>query len=162
MSGGAPTWGAVTTAVGSAQVSGAARWAVVDGLGPSGRGVALLPAGLASSWEVGDGGAPALEFDFAVERGGDAEALVDFLPTFRIYPGMELRVAVSVDGGRPAAVEVPGSGGAEDERGTVRAWAVQDNAVRAVVPLPGLPAGKHTLRIRAVDPGVVIDRVSLP
>jgi hypothetical protein len=44
----------------------------------------------------------------------------------------------------------------------VRTWGVQDNAVRAAVPLPGLSAGKHTLRISAVDPGAVVDRVTLP
>jgi hypothetical protein len=64
----------------------------------------------------------------------------------------------------PAAtlVEVPGSSGSEDERGQVRTDAVQDNYVRARVPLPGLAAGTHIFRVRAVDPGAVIDRVSLP
>ena len=93
---------------------------------------------------------------------GTADAFLDFLPTFRIYPGMKLRVAVSVDGQAPMLVEVPGSGGAEDERGALRAQAVQDNSVRARVPLPDLAAGKHTFKISAVDPGIVVDRVSLP
>jgi hypothetical protein len=141
--------------------AGTAAWRIVDGLGTSGRAMALLPAGLQSAWTNGDANAPYLEFDFET-KDGTADAFLDFLPTFRIYPGMKLRVAVSLDGQTPTLVEVPGSGGAEDERGALRARAVQDNYVRARVPLPGLAAGKHTFKISAVDPGIVVDRVSLP
>lgn len=141
--------------------TGPARWSAVEGLGPSGRAMALQPANLAASWPEDDAAAPALEFDFDGKT-GDAEAWVDFLPTFRLCPGMKLRVAVSVDGAAPAMIEVPGSSGAENENGRVRSEAVQDNYVRAKVPLPALVAGRHTLKIRAVDPGVVIDRLVLP
>lgn len=117
--------------------------------------MALLPAGLQLTWTSGDTNAPYLEFDFETP-GGTADVFLDFLPTFRIDPGMKLRVAVSVDGQSPTPVEVPGSGGAEDERGAMRAQAVQDNYVRARVPLAGLAVGRHTLKIAAVDPGVVV------
>jgi len=102
-----------------------------------------------------------LEFDFT-SQAGDSRALIDFLPTFRIYPGMKLRVAVGVDDRAPALVEVPGSSGAENENGAVRSSAVQDNDVVAQIPLTGLSAGRHTLKIRAVDPGAVINAISLP
>jgi hypothetical protein len=141
--------------------SGPARWAVVEGVGSSGQALALEPASLDSSWNENDAKAPGLEFDFQC-KGGDAEALVDFLPTFRIYPGMKMRVAVGVDNLPAALVEVPGSSGTENENGSIRSAAVQNNYVRARIPLPGLSAGRHTLKIRAVDPGVVIDRVLLP
>ncbi len=144
------------------QLSGvAARWRMVEGLGPSGRAMALEPESLAASWREGDTNAPGLQYHFT-GHGGDAAAFVDFLPTFRIYPGMKLRVAVSVDDQAATLVEVPGSSGAENENGTVRSAAVQDNYARARIPLPSLAAGKHIFTIRAVDPGVVIDRVSLP
>ncbi len=141
--------------------AGQARWCVVEGLGPSGQGVALKPASLNSSWAETDSTAPALEFDFKT-KAGDAEALVDFLPAFRLVPGMKMRVAVSVDAGEPMIVEIPGSSGTEDENGRIRNQAVQDNYVRARVPLGTLIAGKHTFKIRAIDPGVVIDRIHLP
>jgi hypothetical protein len=141
--------------------SGNARWVAVQGLGPSGQAMALKPAGLSSSWSIGNDKSPVLEYEFQT-KGGDAEALIDFLPTFRLCPGMKLRVAVGVDDQPAVPVEVPGSSGAEDERGQSRSNAVQDNYVRATVPLPGLTAGKHLLKISAVDPGAVIDQVSLP
>jgi hypothetical protein len=140
---------------------GAAHWSAVEGLGPSGRAMALQPESLAASWREDDTNAPALEYSFA-SRGGDAVAFVDFLPTFRIYPGMKLRVAVRVDNQAATLIEVPGSSGAENENGTVRSAGVQDNYTRARIPLPSLAAGNHIFTIRAVDPGVVIDRVSLP
>jgi hypothetical protein len=84
------------------------------------------------------------------------------MPTFRIHPGMQLRVGVSVDGAAPVVVEVPGSSGQEDESGAIRQEGVQNNAVRARVAMPALAQGKHVVTIRAVDPGVVIDRVALP
>jgi hypothetical protein len=141
--------------------TGSVRWTVVEGLGPSGRAMALEPATLSSSWDENDTNAPTLEFDFTC-TGGDAEALVDFLPTFRIYPGLKLRVAVMVDDHLPMLVEVPGSSGAESENGAVRSTAVQNNCTDARVPMSGLSAGKHTLKIRAVDPGAVINAISLP
>lgn len=139
----------------------AARWKAVIGLGSSARAMALKPAGLESSWSADDKSAPTLEFDFETTA-GDAEAVIEFLPTFRIYPGMKLRVAVSLDEQSPVTVEVPGSSGREDEQGTVRSAAVQNNYVRAQVPLRNLANGKHVLKIRAMDPGAVIDRVALP
>ncbi|HEY4414074.1 MAG TPA: hypothetical protein VGO57_00080 [Verrucomicrobiae bacterium] len=154
------TWRAAASAD-RQTASGPARWVAIEGLGPSGRAMALEPAGLDSLWPVNNTNAPALEFNFK-SNGGDAKAVVDFLPTFRLYPGLKLRVAVSVDDQAPILVEVPGSSGAENENGTVRRSAVQDNYTRAQIPLAGMPAGRHVFKIRAVDPGVVIDAVSLP
>jgi len=145
----------------SFSANGAACWSVIEGLGPSGHAVVLKPANLESSWTPDDQNAPALGFHFE-SSGGKTEVGIDFLPTFRIYPGMKLRVAVSVDQGKTVVVEVPGSSGAESETGRVRNRAVQDNSVRAQVQLQELTAGQHTLFIRGIDSGAVIDRVSLP
>jgi hypothetical protein len=95
-------------------------------------------------------------------KAGDANAYIDFLPTMRIYPGMKLRVAISVDGKEPALYDIPGASGSEDEYGRVRNAAVQNNFVRLCVPLHHVTQGKHTFRISAVDPGPVADRVWLP
>lgn len=141
--------------------SGPASWRAIEGLGPSGRAMALEPAGLDSSWKEDDTRAPTLEFNFRSKE-GDAGAFVKFLPTFRLYPGMKLRVAITVDDSAARVLEVPGSSGAENENGAVRSDGVQNNCTRATIPLPDLRAGGHTFKIRAVDPGVVIDSVALP
>lgn len=46
------------------------------------------------------------------------------------------------------------------ETGQVRTRSAQDNDVRARVPPAA--ASKHTFKIRAMDPGAVVDRVALP
>jgi hypothetical protein len=140
-----------------------AAWTVIEGLGHAGKAVEVVPPSLQNSWNFPDDAdkAPRLEYDFE-STGADAQALISFLPTFRMYPGMKLRVAVSVDDAAPALFEVPGSSGAEDEKGPVRSVGVRDNRVSLDVPLTLLAAGKHTLKIRAVDPGAVIDEIVLP
>lgn len=141
--------------------AGKANWQLVEGLGTSGRAIALLPAESNSSWKETDRSAPTLEYAFE-SKAGLAEVWLQFLPTFRLHPGMRQRVAVSVDGGAETIVEVPGSSGAENENGQIRSQAVQDNYVRARAAVSATTGGKHTLRVRAIDPGVVLDRIHLP
>jgi hypothetical protein len=122
----------------------------VPGLGLSGRVTLLMLQSSTAEWQPGEANAPALEYGFR-SSGGDAEAFVDFLVTFRIYPGAKLRVAISVDRQTPKLLEVPGSSGTENENGPVRSAAVQDSYARLRVPLESLAAGEHVLTIRAVD-----------
>ncbi len=141
---------------------GKAQWTRIDGLGSTAKALALKPANIEYSWQQGDKYAPTLEFDFVTTDSADSNLLIDFLPTFRICPGMKLRVAVSIDDQPSILVEVPGSSGAENEYGRIRYNAVQSNCTQADVKLPELSPGTHTLKIQAVDPGIVIDRISLP
>jgi hypothetical protein len=141
--------------------AGDTSWRKVDGLGVSAHAMALLPVNAQRSWEKNLRIAPYLEYDFKA-KAGDANAYIDFLPTMRIYPGMKLRVAISVDGNEPALYDIPGASGSEDEYGPVRSAAVQNNYVRLRVPLHQLTQGKHSFRISAVDPGPIVDRVWLP
>jgi hypothetical protein len=140
---------------------GVAKWTVVPGLGSSGRALALKPTNPEFSWKVNDNLAPMLEFEFN-SKSSDGDVLIDFLPTFRVCPGMQLRVTIGVDDLQPSEVEVPGSNGKEDENGPNRSNGILNNFVESKVPLTGLSAGKHILKIQAVDPGVVIDKISLP
>lgn len=138
---------------------GLAKWTQTEGLGNSGKAMSLLPATLASAWEPEDPSAPTLEYNFR-SNGKEGKVLIDFLPTFRIYPGMQLRVAVGVDGQLISTVEIPGSNGKEDENGPNRNQGIRNNYVQATFNLPALTTGNHKFFIRAVDPGAVIDRVS--
>lgn len=136
-------------------------WSSVAGLGCSGSAMALLPATDKALFDPDDPDAPALRFRF-VSASESGSVLIDFLPVFRLYPGLKLRVAVSVNGGEAAALEVPGSSGDGDETSAERACAVQDNFIRVRIPLNRLRKGENILEIRAVDPGAVVDRVALP
>lgn len=139
-----------------------AQWTPVLGLGRSNAAMMLQPQTVDVPWASKPSSAPSLMYGFQLEKPASADAFVDFLPTFRLVPGMKLRVAVQVDDGQVQLVEVPGSDGSEDELGSIRKFAVSDNLVRLRISLPALSAGKHTFKIQAVDPGVLIDRISLP
>ena len=136
-----------------------AAWVPVEGLGRSGHALALHLA-TPDNPDV-TATTASVEYDFTT-TGRPDDVFITFLPTFRIYPGTKLRVAIDIDNGVPALCEIPGSSGDEDERGPVRSNAVQDNSVRVSVSLNYLVPGKHTLKISAVDPGAVIDQISLP
>lgn len=138
---------------------GTAKWTLISGLGNSGQAMALEPVDLASTWDSTNSSAPTLECNFK-SNGAANKVMIDFLPTFRIYSGMQLRVAVGVDNKFVRTVEVPGSNGKEDENGPNRNQGIRNNYVRAVINLPALEAGSHRLFIRAVDPGAVIDKIS--
>ncbi|MGN0832554.1 MAG: glycosyl hydrolase 115 family protein [Kiritimatiellia bacterium] len=132
-------------------------WRMVAGLGVSGRAMALLPV------KVGAGAGAALAYDLDW-KGGDsarAELVLQFLPDYRLYPGLRLRVAVEVNGGARRIVEVPYSDGTKDENSRGRCMAVQDNFVRTRVACPEARQGVNHVRVIALDPGVVLDRLAL-
>ena len=139
--------------------AGTAKWSVIPGLGNSGQAMALTPVNLNLLWKPGDVKAPTLNYNFKTD-GNSAKVRIDFMPTFRIYPGMQLRVAILVDNKFISTTEVPGSNGKEDENGPNRNQGIRNNYVRALIDLPALTTGTHKLSIRAIDPGVVIDKIS--
>ena len=123
-------------------------WTRVEGLGTSGRALALLPV------KPGVGKGAAVEFSLT----GTGTLVLQFLPDFALWPGLKLGVEVSFDGGAAKYVAVPKSDANIGEHDPVRNRAVQDNFIRVEVPVP---EGAHRVRIAAVDPGVVIDRVGV-
>ncbi len=134
------------------------RWQRVAGLGTSGRAYALLPV------KPGAGKGARLVYDIAPGAGaggagGAARSLVlQFLPDFALWPGMDLRVSVAFDGARPVEVSVSRSDSNIGEKDAVRSAAVQDNFIRVDVPMP---KGAKKAVIAAIDPGVVIDKVGV-
>ena len=146
------------------------EWKRVEGLGTSGRALALLPV------KPGVGKGAAVEYALTGLTGfGDKETLVvQFLPDFALWPGLKLGVEVSFDVspersevaegelnagcGETKYVAVPKSDSNIGERDPVRNRAVQDNFIRVEI---SVPAGAKRVKITAVDPGVVIDRVGV-
>ena len=141
-------------------------WTRVGGLGTSGSAHALLPV------KPGVGEGATMEFSLTGLRTADigrkkspgvrsqkSEVLVlQFLPDFALWPGLGLGVEVAFDGEKPQYVPVPKSDSNIGERDPVRNAAVQDNFIRVEVSIPD--GAKH-VEIRAVDPGVVVDRVGV-
>jgi hypothetical protein len=131
-----------------AHAEGGTDWKVIQGLGRSGDSIALLPTSAAVP------AAAALEYDFRAAQAADANVLVYCLPTQPICAGMRLRCSVSVDSGEPRVLDI-----ATGERS--KEWSTNMLRAAAIGTTGTIPvaAGKHTLRLQPLDPGVVFDKV---
>lgn len=133
-------------------VSGAG-WCSIPNLGRSGSAITVLP----STAEITPDNAPSLEYRFYVLTGGDARIHVRLLPTHPLVPGKGLRLAVALDKGSLLPLSVTTGFNPKKD-----AWKQQvlANAVEVSTKLPStLNPGWHTLRLIAVDAGVVVDRI---
>ena len=87
-----------------------------------------------------------------------ASLVLQFLPDFALWPGLKLGVNVVFDDGTTKYAAVPRSDSNLGEADRIRNQAVQDNFIRVEVPVPALA---KSVKIAAVDPGVVVDRVGV-
>jgi hypothetical protein len=95
-----------------------------------------------------------LAYNMYLYDAGDFQLQATLAPTLNFVPGRGLRFAVSVDDGPRTVVD-------ELEHNTQQDWeqAVSDGVRRVTLPLTIAKPGYHTLRIWAVDPGVVLERI---
>lgn len=135
---------------------GAAGWQAVHGLGTSGSGAVVLvaPGGQGVAPERAAVDAPRLDYRFDLAQDGPLAVHVQLLPT---HPGAgKLRFALALDDGAPQVVEMMNrDGGAEWAEG------VLNNARTVSATLERTTAGRHVLHLIAIDPGVVIDKLTL-
>jgi hypothetical protein len=129
---------------------GGAGWEVVKGLGRSGDSATVLPPTVPSRTQPADIAthSPSLEFDIYLFHAGEFRLDLDCLPTKSITPGQGTALAVSLDDGAPRIVTGPGG----DVLSNLRRL-----TTRLQIPSPG----PHKLKVWMVDPGVVLDRLTL-
>jgi hypothetical protein len=166
-----PIWLEPTTNV----ATNGGAWTRVPGLGTSGNALALLPVkpgvgkgamveyalmecchcGNVANANVANG---QVELEIGNTGNIGNTLILQFLPDFALWPGLKLGVKVSFDDGVAQYVAVPKSDSNIGEHDRIRNQAVQDNFIRVEVPIP---LGAKRVRIRAVDPGVVMDKVGV-
>ena len=135
-----------------------AAWRVVEGLGRTGRALMIFPANAASITNIATlaASSPCLEYDFTSTSTGAVAATVYCVPVHQLYPGRGARFAVVVDAAAPQIVSL------ESEEYS-KAWGT--NVLRAaalgVMQNQIATAGKHTLKLWMVDPGVPVDKIVL-
>ena len=128
-------------------------WVRVEGLGTSGRAMALLPV----KPDVGAGAKMA----YRIAASNGDRLVLQFLPDFSLWPGLGLSVDVRVNGGAAVKVDVPGNDAGLGEDDKVRNAAVQDNFIRAFVEGAVLSSGENIVEVIAREPGVVVDKIGL-
>ena len=129
-------------------------WRVIKGLGKTGDSVSILPARARSFAPTAS---PSLEYQIDVEKTGDFDASFYLIPTQPLVTGRGLRIAFSIDGGEPQMVVVD-----NETEVSSRKWAqnILDETTIGSAKV-NLTSGRHTLRIIAVDTGVVLDKIVL-
>jgi hypothetical protein len=135
-------------------------WRAIPGLGRSGCAVTVLP----STATITPQAAPGLEYRFNVTTAGPAKIQVRLLPTYPIVSGRGLRFALAIDDGAPIPLAVTSGFDSTTSKSEMTEWQrrVMANATYTTADLPNpLGAGWHTLRLIAVDAGVVIDKIVL-
>lgn len=126
-----------------------AKWIVIPNLGRTLSGVTTSPCTVTPDKEM------YLEYDFETDRTGEAMILLRFSSTLNFNNNKGLRYAISLDGGEEQVLNLNGN-----YRGDLGKWQAEhviDSQTRHSL----LKAGKHTLRIRPLDPALVLQKIMI-
>lgn len=138
------------------QASLSTDWQKLDGLGSLGS-VLRARLDLASAQDASAAAQrPPVIYHFATATAVGGKLSVIALPTHALTPEHGVRAMVSLDGAPPQVLDFATLGRSDVWRGNV----LTNTAVQTVT-LSSLPAGEHTLKLYALDPGVIIDRIEL-
>ena len=138
---------------GQTDLPSGAGWRSIPGLGRTGLAVTVLP----SSASISPSAAPSLDYRIHIITNNPAALHVRLLPTHPLVNGQGLRLAVSIDEGPPLPLAVTSGFDPKSKEWSNR---VLSNATEVTLKLPDiLKPGAHTLRLIAVDAGVVVDKI---
>jgi hypothetical protein len=127
-------------------------WQRIPGFGETLSGMSVFPVTV-SSIDLAQP-APTLEYKMWLFESGSFNVEATLAPTLNFVPGRGLRFAVSFDDQPPQIVDAL-------EHNTNQDWAksVSDGVRRVAISLKVDAPGSHTLKIRMVDPGVVLEKI---
>ncbi len=133
-----------------------AEWKVYEGIGYSGKVVTPLPYLAASQTDMGAilQNSPALEYDFYAFNFGEVQIHLQAVPTHAFHEGRGVRCAIAIDDAEPTLVDFQTFGRSNEWKQNVLKNAAVQSAKQIINK-----AGKHTLKIWMIDPGVMIDQV---
>jgi hypothetical protein len=132
--------------------AGSAHWINIPGYGETLSAMTILPVTAPSI--PADQPAPTLDYRIFLTDAGPCSIEARLAPTLNFVPGRGLRYAVSLDDDPPQIVDA-----LADQ--SQHAWetAVTDGVRKVVTPCAVAAPGYHTLHIRMVDPGVVLEKL---
>ena len=125
------------------------RWETIPGFGKTLSGVTVLPQ---NAYPQADD-AVYVEYDLQTVSSGDAEVLLLLAPTLNFNANKGLRYALSFDGGKEETVNFNGH-----YRGELGKWQ-GERIIRSATRMNLGDKGKHSLRIRVLDPGIVLEKI---
>jgi hypothetical protein len=134
-----------------------AKWEIIDGLGNAGKSIEALRLQI-KAFDTTQlvKTSPCLEYDFYTFTNAPAEVAVYSLPTFPINRNYSMRYAVAVDDAPAKIIDFKTVGRTEEWKQNV----LRNNTIKKV-PIKSLAKGKHVLKIYMIDPGVILDRITI-
>ncbi len=131
---------------------GDATWQRVHGIGRTLS--AMMPVPVNSPSLVLDQSSPRLEYDVLFNTSGEVTISTMISPTLNIYNNEGLCFAVSIDDEQPQIVNIHKGKTNQDWQESVRRNIVEMKTKHTIGK-----AGKHTIKIWMIDPGVVLQRI---
>ena len=125
------------------------HWEIIPGLGKTLSGVTTFPQNVYPQANENI----YLEYDLQAVSSGGVEIQVILSPTLNFNANKGLRYALSFDGG---AEEIVNFNGHYD--GSLGDWQ-GERIIRSITKMSIPEAGKHTLRIRVLEPGIVFQKI---
>jgi hypothetical protein len=138
---------------------GKTKWEVIEGLGHTGKSVELLPLKTENSLTDKESfklTSPCLEYDFYTFTTGEAEVSIYTLPTHPLNKNSGMRYAVAIDDNAPEVLDFKTVGRSEEWKQNV----LRNNSIKKFKSQL-LNKGRHVLKIYAIDPGVILDRITI-
>ncbi len=138
----------------------AGNWQTIQGLGRENDAVGAHPV-TAKAFDVADAeSTPVLSYDFFSTSNGEAKLYFYCIPTQPINEDYQLRFSVSIDNGDPIIVnavlkEEMDENNPEWKNNVLNSVTIQE--VKSKLQ----EQGNHSLKIRMIDPGVVIDKIEI-
>ena len=125
-------------------------WAVIPHLGKTLSGITTMPVTISP-----EKGETWLEYDMELKTKGEAKLIVLVSPTLNYNANKGLRYAISIDGGEEQVVNINGH-----YRGELGEW--QAKSIIETFTMHTInKLGKHTIRFRVLDPGIVLQKIML-
>jgi hypothetical protein len=131
------------------------KWKSVDGLGYAGKVVMLAPAQESYSDKPTTTQA-SLKYDFYTFSKGNAQIKIYCLPTHALNTNHQMRLAISVDGQEPQVIDYRTFDRSETWKQNVLC-----NSASSTITHSFKEPGNHTLAITALDPGIIVDRITI-
>jgi hypothetical protein len=134
------------------------EWKVIDKLGYSGSALEAFPLKAASALNGNDTVAiqkqAFVTYEFATLKDATAAFTIYTLPTHPLNKEFQMRYAIRIDNEPIEILNFKTAGRSEEWKENVLS-----NSAQRTIKNKKLTAGKHTLTIYQIDPGVVLDRI---
>lgn len=137
------------------------HWSVINDLGYTGRSLEVLPLNIKNGSISAEPESikkmnSFVEYDFYMFTTASPRVSIFTLPTHPLNSSLGMRYAVCIDDGPLQVVDFRTFGRSEE-------WMqnVLRNRAERKIQMPFLNAGRHTMKIYCIDPGVILDEIRI-